>query len=138
MTALNEFKVYFDGGTTGINGKCEDGYGSWEVEFNGFKKRVERQPYLAAGVLHRVTNNVAEWLALKCALMWLESVSDRENYQVTIVGDSQLVLNQLAGTWKAKNKNMRELREHCLHYLQGFKWSVEWNGRENNVARFGH
>lgn len=138
MTATNQFRVYFDGGTTGINGQCEDGYGSWEIEFNGFKKRVEREQFLAAGVLHKVTNNVAEWLALKCALMWLENVNNKSAYTILIVGDSMLVLNQLTDRWKTKNQNMRELKEGCLHYLQGFNWEVEWRGRDHNVERFGH
>lgn len=36
----NVFKVYFDGGDHG-----ERAYGSWEVEFNGFRKRVHRQSF---------------------------------------------------------------------------------------------
>lgn len=134
-----EFHVYFDGGTLGKNGKCQDGYGSWEVVFNRFSKRCERQKYLAIGVGHRVTNNVAEWLSLKCALMWLETVREKHHYSINIYGDSQLVLNLLAGKWKTKNVNMAELRDHCLHYLKGFRsWRTAWNRRQANVNRFGH
>lgn len=138
MTATNTFNLYFDGGTLGQNGEVENGYGSWEVEFNGFRKRVERQVFLAVGVGHRVTNNVAEWMALKCAAMWLESVKDKRLYFVNIHSDSKLVLNQLDGTWKAKDQNMKELRDGVLHYLKEFGWGCEWRGRSESVERFGH
>lgn len=136
--AANTFRVYFDGGTHGFNGKCDDGYGSWEVEWNGFLKTVSREQFLASGVMHKVTNNVAEWLALKCALMWLESVANKERCKVEIYGDSMLVINQLNKRWKSKNKNLAELREHCWHYLKGFNWTAEWQPRAHNVERFGH
>lgn len=136
-TPANTFNIYFDGGTIG-SPKGPDGYGSWDVEWNGFSKRVSRQPFLAAGVCHAVTNNVAEWLALKCALMWLGSVKHKERHSLKIFGDSKLVINQLTGSWKVKNKNLAELKEHCLHYLQGFAWVATWKPRAESVVRFGH
>lgn len=48
--ADHHFHVYFDGGTCGQNGKCHDGYGSWEVTFNRFSKKVERQKFLAGNL----------------------------------------------------------------------------------------
>jgi ribonuclease HI len=134
-TANNTLKVYFDGGTHWNN---KDGYGSWLVKFNGFAKLVQRTQFLKAGVGHRVTNNVAEYLALKSALVWIETVQDRHQYQVEIWGDSQLVIQQLNKHWKCKNENMKELRAHCVHYLQGFTWKAFWWKRTNSVHVFGH
>lgn len=58
------FKVYFDGGTYGINPSAgtgsNNGYGSWEVCWNGFSKKAHRVPFLAGHIGQNVTNNVAE------------------------------------------------------------------------------
>lgn len=135
MQVLAPFWVSFDGGIT----NPQDGYGSWEVHWNGFKKRVIRTSFLAAGVGHRVTCNVAEWLSLKSALIWLDSVKDKHLYRIEIKGDSQLVISQLTGRYKAKNQNMKELRDGCLYYLHGWSsWEAKWWPRDNSVRKFGH
>lgn len=137
MTATWTFKLDFDGGTHHHTG---DGYGSWRVEWNGMVKEERRVQFLQSGVGHRVTNNVAEWLSLKSALIWLASLrSHRRESTVEIHGDSQLVIRQLTGRYKCKNQNMRELRDGCLHYLQGLKeWKAEWRPRAESVRLFGH
>lgn len=136
MEANWTFKVEFDGGTL----PGGDGYGSWRVEWNGFVKESRREKFLQSGVGHRVTNNVAEWLALKGALVWLRSLkSHRAESTVEIGGDSQLVIRQLTGRYKCRNSNMRDLRDGCLHYLGGLKgWSAKWRGRHESVRLFGH
>lgn len=137
--ATYDFHVYFDGGTLGKNGTCKNGYGSWEVTFNRFSKKVSRQVYKASFTGYQVTNNVAEWLALHGALAWLGSVADKPLYTVNIYGDSTLVLEQLSSRMKCRNANLKMIRDECLVLLSDFKsWRTAWNARKASVRRFGH
>ena len=121
-----------------MTGKCDDGYGSWSVEINGMKKLASRVKFEREKVGTMVTNNVAEWLALIGALEWLQSVKDRRQYEVKIIGDSQLVLFCLNLRWKTRKPHLKPLRDRARELLKDFRWSVEWQARCHNVNRFGH
>ena len=138
MNPTNEIKICFDGGTYGMTGVCNDGYGSWSVEVDGFKKLVSREKFERVKVGTMVTNNVAEWLALIGALQWLQTVKDRHQYKVKIIGDSQLVLFCLNGRWKTRKPHLKPLRDKARELLTGFHWTVEWQARCHNMNRFGH
>lgn len=138
-TTFNQFTLYFDGGTNGPNLIAKlGGYGSWLIEFNGFSVRRDRVQFEYD--LHgRVTNNVAEYLSLLHGLRWLESVESKDEFRVLIVGDSQLVLNQIAGTWKCKHERMRQHLAEATRRLSEFAhYSCLWEPRNKNVERFGH
>lgn len=124
------FKVYFDGG-----GSNQFSYGSWEIEWNGFKKRAHRKNF---GHYGDVTSNMAEYLALIGALQWLQSVKFKQQYRLKIHGDSMLVVNQVNGGWKCHNDRLAKLREGVVTLLRGFDWSIHWHRRINSVSRFGH
>ena len=54
-------------------------------------------------------------------------------------GDSQLVLRQLGGEWKAKNARMRRLRDETLALLRAFgEVKLIHQPREESVAVLGH
>lgn len=128
------FDVYFDGGYSN-----HKGYGSWEVEHNGFKKRVQEQFYRKSDYDVTMTNNVAEWLALIGALQWLQSVRDKSLYTLSIHGDSQLVIRQLSGVYRCKSAAMALMRDDAVGFLTGWEsWSAHWNNRSHSVKRFGH
>jgi ribonuclease HI len=59
--------------------------------------------------------------------------------KLEIRGDSQLVLRQLDGAWKAKEPRMRELRDETQSLLEVFS-SVKLvhQDRSRSVAIFGH
>ncbi len=129
--ATNKFEIHFDGGY-GSNG-----YGSWEVSFNGFSKRSEREQY--GDWKSGMTCNVAEYTALVNALSWLKSVKHPERYTVYIWSDSMLVVNQVRGQWKVKKEHLRKLRDRVRDLLCGYReFEIHWHGRLNNVRRFGH
>lgn len=129
------FKVYFDGGTS----KDDNGYGSWEVIWNGFSKKVSRELFEAKRFGRRITNNTAEYMSLLKALEWLQSVSNKEQYSVVISGDSQLVLYTLSGGYKTHKPHLQSLRDQCRNLLVGFDYyNTEWKARKNSVERFGH
>ena len=82
-----------------------------------------------------LTNNQAEYLALAYALALLLSRGIKEN--VVVRGDSQLVIRQLNGVYKVKNKKLKPLYETVKGYLNKFKnIKLEWVPREENLA--GH
>lgn len=57
--------------------------------------------------LGKVTNNFAEYKAVLLALEWLEKINPKDNVQFIL--DSQLVVNQLNGIFKIKDKNLIEM-----------------------------
>ena len=82
-----------------------------------------------------LTNNQAEYLALIYALALLLSKGIEEN--VVIRGDSQLVIYQINGTYKVKEKKLKILYKTAKEYLNKFKnIKLEWVPREQNLA--GH
>lgn len=132
---MTTFNIYFDGGSHGTHG-----YGSWEVTWQGFSKKVSREKYFNhAHNLPSITNNSAEYLSLLGALEWLWSVKDKKNYKVKIFGDSQLVLFTLSGRYKTKKAHLKIFRDRCLERLAGYAdWETIWQERTANVRRFGH
>lgn len=72
------------------------------------------------------SNNVAEYLALCIGLQWLLDNGFSEN-EIEVRGDSMLVINQLAGTWRVKGglyydayKRAETLRDKFTNI--SFKW----------------
>lgn len=124
------FEVYFDGG---FNGTV---YGSWEVFFNGFSKKVLRQQFIGAAV---ESSNTAEYLSLMSALQWLTTVKDKKQYEIKVYTDSEIVLNQVIGKYKCQKEHLMIYRNVVLAQLQRWRvWHFHWHSRRNNVARFGH
>jgi ribonuclease HI len=133
------FDIYFDGGTNGSPQGKLGGYGSWEVVWNGFSKKVLRTPFENHKFDTKITNNIAEYLALIGALLWLQSVENKGEYEVKIHGDSMLVLQQLTGGYKIKTEHLKPFHGQCKNLLKDFfSWSTHWHPRIENVHRFGH
>lgn len=115
--------VYFDGGARG-NGKsdCLSGWafvdpvtGVWRGEATVGK-----------------TNNEMEYMGLLMAIKWARAC---KYTNVTFLGDSELVVNQIKGKWKLKAENLKEINAQCVELLADFKhWEIKWVPREENVA----
>lgn len=75
------------------------------------------------------TNNQAEYAAVIAGLRYLSTTSYR---QVFIRMDSKLVIEQLAGRWKIKNSQLRELADQAMVLLADFEYHLEWIPREEN------
>lgn len=130
----HEFRVYFDGGDSG-----DRAYGSWDVEFMGFRygRHNIRFPLDIEGV--RTTSNCSEYLALLDALSWLQSVKQQSLYRVKISGDSMLVIRHITHRWRCKCKHLQKLRSRVFLLLSGFwGFDAEWKPRAESVSRFGH
>lgn len=90
-----EVKLFSDGGSRGNPGPSASGYVIMDMEDTVL---VERGVYLGV-----TTNNVAEYTALKLALEEARKMGAR---QVHAYLDSLLVVNQLNGIFKIKNRDL--------------------------------
>jgi ribonuclease HI len=91
-----------------------------------------------------ITNNVAEYLALIHALQDAMETLNAQNVdpkaaKVEVFGDSQLVLKQTAGEWKARLPHLQELRDRARALVDGFgSVALTWHPRLNSVRVLGH
>lgn len=133
---MSRYQIVFDGGSKGNPGPA---YGSYHiepwVEPSGTTERLN----FGAG-----TNNEAEYLSLIAAVRSLRAFLDGkslapEAVQLVLRGDSQLVMRQLSGRWKAKDARMRKLRDEALGLLEPFgQVDYEEQSRARTVEVLGH
>lgn len=133
---MSAYVIVFDGGSRGNPGPS---YGSFVLQQPG--KPNARPVRLEFG---QATNNEAEYLTLIAALENLLSILDAADQSsarvsIKIKGDSQLVIKQLQGEWKAKNARLRALRDRVHNLLMHFqKVELEHQDREASVEILGH
>jgi ribonuclease HI len=115
--------IQFDGGAVPNPGTR--GIGAILLEDNHVLKEISRK---LDGI---GTNNEAEYSALieglkqALALGWTE---------ILVQGDSKLVVNQVAGSWKVNKDNLKPLNEEAKKLLSKFQSvKVEWIPREKNA-----
>jgi ribonuclease HI len=125
-------RIIFDGGSIGNPGR---GYGSYQLTVRG---KAETPKRLEFGNEH--TNNEAEYDTLLAALEGvLRRAKEPRRVRLDIRGDSQLVINQINGTWKAKDARMRERLERVHALLRQFGgWTATWHDRGKSVKALGH
>ena len=77
-----------------------------------------------------MTNNVAEYSALKHAMEWVSRNSVKD--EIVIKGDSQLVIHQMNGTWQIKSATSKKFVPEIQRMLEGRKTRFVWIPREQN------
>jgi len=90
--------AFFDGGARSNPGPA--GYGVYIVDDMGV---VLAELH---GSLGTTTNNVAEYTGLIAALTW---AVDHDVHELTIKGDSLLIIEQMRGNYKVKNEGLKPL-----------------------------
>lgn len=90
--------AFFDGGARQNPGPA--GYGVYIVDDNG---AVLAELHGALGI---ATNNIAEYRGLIAALQW---AVDNNVTEITIKGDSLLIVEQMRGNYKVKNEGLKPL-----------------------------
>ncbi len=90
--------AYFDGGARSNPGPA--GYGVYIVDEVG---NVLAELHGSLGI---ATNNVAEYRGLIAALQW---AVDHNLTQMTVKGDSLLIVEQMRGNYKVKNEGLKPL-----------------------------
>ena len=90
--------AFFDGGARQNPGPA--GYGVYIIDDQG---AVLAELHGSLGV---ATNNIAEYRGLIAALQW---AVDNNVTQITIKGDSLLIIEQMRGNYKVKNEGLKPL-----------------------------
>ena len=139
MSQQFDYHILFDGGSRGNGAATQEGYGSHLiVDARGQRQPIQRLEF------GDVTNNEAEYRALLSALddliLTIEKAGKNPTgYDVRIVGDSQLVLNQTSGDWKCKARNLIPLRDEAQAKVALFhSVTFEHTPRETCVRLLGH
>lgn len=103
-------KVFADGGSRGNPGPSASGYVILDME-----DTVLADVGVYLGV---TTNNQAEYTALKLAL---EDCKKRQVKEVEVYMDSLLVVNQMRGIFKIKNRELWPIHQSIVELLKHFK-----------------
>jgi ribonuclease HI len=90
--------AYFDGGARSNPGPA--GYGVYIVDDLG---NVLAELHGSLGI---ATNNIAEYRGLIAALQW---AVDNNVTEITVKGDSLLIVEQMRGNYKVKNEGLKPL-----------------------------
>ena len=125
-------KAYFDGSCAPINPGGNIGMGI-VIKIDN-KPEITISKKLTPDEFGYVTsNNVAEYYALILLLDWLID-KNYLNSEIIIMGDSQLVINQMFGNWKFKKGlylHMAILAKTKINLFT--KMSGKWIKREENI-----
>lgn len=125
-------EIYSDGSGNTMNG--DGGYG-WVMIVDGIK--IDE----GSGYLKKASNNVAE---LTAAIRGLDNVELHLSINnilvkdaiITLISDSQLVLNYAKNTWKCKKEHLRPLNKQIQIYYNRLNASGRWvkghSGNEHN------
>lgn len=86
------------------------------------------------GMSEENSNNVAEYQALIAALKWLRA-ENLHREEIICYGDSQLVINQMFGSWGVKQGLYVPYAHSCARILQPDfpRISGKWIPREQNI-----
>ncbi len=127
------YLIVFDGGSQGNPGA---GYGSYAIFEGTHAGEVTRLSFPDP-----MTNNEAEYHTLRAALDDLLQRLGAQASEVSLEvrGDSQLIIEQVLGRWKAKDERMRALRDEVRRRLNQFKrHRLAQQPREDSVRVLGH
>jgi ribonuclease HI len=108
-TKLTEVKMYADGGSRGNPGPSASGFALFSMDG---ELVVKKGVYLGV-----TTNNQAEYQALK---LGLEEARKMGVHDVHVYMDSLLVVNQMLGIFKVKNRDLRPIHAAIKDIVPSF------------------
>jgi ribonuclease HI len=116
----NAFEAFFDGSATPNPGTMKIG-GYFKGESSMYKYSTQ----LGYG-----TNNEAEYNSL---LYLVDLLNEKGIQKVNIYGDSQLVVNQVNGVWKARDDRMKKFKGKIIKELSKIpQWTLSHVPRDKN------
>jgi Ribonuclease HI len=119
--------IYFDGLCRPRNpgGVATYGY----VIYRNGKKVKSGFDVIGSGA--GMTNNVAEYSALKFAVSWVSGNGFDD--EIVIKGDSRLVIHQMNGSWQVKSETSKKFVPEIRSLLGDRKTKFIWIPREQNA-----
>lgn len=114
---------HFDGASRGNPGVAGAGSVIFDARGEVVASRAEH--------LGTRTNNEAEYMGL---IDLLELARDLGAREITVRGDSKLVISQMRGEWKIKEPRLAELASRAREIASGMNVTYEWVPRERNKA----
>jgi len=127
-------QMFSDGGARGNPGKAAIGVAIYLVRcvsdhVDKNRKCTCRERKLLAQIsktIGETTNNIAEYKAVEAGMLWLEQnkAKFQKAEKIQCFLDSLLVTNQLNGTFKIKNSNLRKIFTNIRIIEQGIDCSV--------------
>lgn len=132
---MPDYTIIFDGGCLGNPGKA---YGSYKLQTREGKERIVRLQF------GHGTNNSAEYMALNAALKDLRDTirkagKDPAGFEVEVLGDSKLVIQQASGVWKCRNATLKPLLDETRALAGQFRnITFTWHPRSVSEAHLGH
>lgn len=135
-TAAQGIRCYFDGACKGNQFTVKGPM--WVAYVVGEEEHVHQIPDLRTPDGPVRSNNVAEYTALILLLRRVrETMGSRGAPQgVEVLGDSQLVIRQMQGTYRVRERHLVPLWEEARRLASGLPASFRWIPREQNRA--GH
>lgn len=133
---LTNYVLVFDGGSQGNPGPA---YGSYRFGPKGGHLGNPKRLVFGDG-----TNNEAEYQSLIAGVQGILAELKARKIRASAVrlevrGDSQLVIRQLEGTWKAKDARMRGFRDEARSLLRAFgDVRYSYQPRSRSVRLLGH
>ncbi len=104
-----EYTLYFDGASRGNPGRSGLGFLVYKDNYEIYK--------CSKYIGDNYTNNYAEYMGVYEGLKWC---FENKINNLTIKGDSQLVIKQLKGEYKVNSPNLQELYDKCSKLLKLF------------------
>ena len=112
-----------DGGARGNPGPAAIAAVATDISGEVLAERTEK--------IGQATNNVAEYRAL---LLGIELAKELGADEVELIGDSELIVRQVRGEYKVKQKGLKPLRAEVMEALDSLgKWSIRNVPREQNA-----
>lgn len=120
---MSKYTIYCDG-------LCEPNPGVAVWAFIVFDERGIEW-HRASGLVQGTTNNEAEYQAVIEALVWCHELAD----EFLILTDSQLVVNQINGTWQVKAENLKSWYDNAKDLIEpDANLTIAWvKGTENKA-----
>lgn len=122
--------LFFDGGSKGNPGPAAYGFVVKLNETTIHEEGKKLEEY--------TTNNIAEYQGLCNGLMWIARNCDNiHDKNLIIVGDSQLVINQMTKKYAVKSQSLKKYYSIAnklvlFLYEKDFKINFEWRERKFN------
>ena len=122
--------IYTDGASRGNGGESAAAY----IICNGKNEMFSNVRHIGLA-----TNNMAEYMAVHDGIehCYLNSDIFNDPEGFTVISDSLLVMNQLKGEWRIKNKELYKMNQNVQFFIDhmDFPFKFVWKSREHPVLK---